>query len=362
MTAKRAVALIVLLVVSACGGSAETNALVTTTSAAPTLTQITAATTPTDFTEAATSPGDGTNIDAFLDGALAEDIVTVDCTLSDGAEISCYQITVAGIPADEVAGPFCPTTTSDTADEAGIWFDGENLYDIDGDFILDLPEIYDDDNWHLHDDEGHVHVTDTQEAFEAAARPDVAEEYQNHCVEGQIAWLDNSEPITSTVEIPVTPVASDSVTPAGDHLHGATGCSEVGDSSEGETPVFAIALDCYAIHSPLDAAYGADASLDQCNGHTTDEFGYHYHANNPEENAVLNCFTGEVSAGAGGPDSGPGEGGPGGPPDLIEAAEALGVTGAELEIALGPPPPDIAGAAATVGVDVEFLRELIGRP
>jgi hypothetical protein len=53
---------------------------------------------------------------------------------------------------------------------------------------------------------------------------------------------------------------------------------------------------------------------------------------------------------------------PGGPPDLIEAAEALGVTGAELEAALGPPPPDIAGAAATVGVDVEFLRELIGGP
>jgi hypothetical protein len=47
---------------------------------------------------------------------------------------------------------------------------------------------------------------------------------------------------------------------------------------------------------------------------------------------------------------------------LIEAAEALDVTVAELEAALGPPPSDIAGAAATVGVDVEFLQELIGRP
>ena len=47
MTAKRAVVLVVLLVVSACGGSAETNALVTTTSAAPTTTQAPATTAPT---------------------------------------------------------------------------------------------------------------------------------------------------------------------------------------------------------------------------------------------------------------------------------------------------------------------------
>ena len=284
----------------------------------------------------------------FIDGALADDIVTVDCTLSGGTETSCYQITVAGYPADGEVGPFCPTTTSDTADQVGIWLDGENLYDIDGQFILDLPEIYDDDNWHLHDDDGHVHVTDTQEAFEAAARPDVAEEYQNHCVEGQIAWLDNGEPITSTVEIPVNPVAGDSVTQAGQslgvtlngviiageapveailgaytiaafddcgghinpfdgyHLHGATGCSEVGEASDGETPAFAIAIDGYAIHSPLDDADVADADLDQCNGHTTDELGYHYHANQPEENAVLSCFTGETTATA---DAGPGAGG-----------------------------------------------------
>ncbi|SVB90569.1 uncharacterized protein METZ01_LOCUS243423, partial [marine metagenome] len=61
--------------------------------------------------------------------------------------------------------------------------------------------------------------------------------------------------------------------------------------------------------------------------------------------------------GAGGPGDHPG-----GPLDLTEAAEALGVTVAELQVALGPPPPNMAGAAATLGVDVEVLRELIGRP
>ena len=276
-----------------------------------------------------------TPIDLFIEGALETDIVAVDCTLSTGTETSCYQITVAGYPADGDIGPFCPTTTSDTAEDAGIWFDGEQLYDLDGQFILDLPEIYSDDNWHLHDDDGHVHVTETEEEFDGAARPDVAEEYQNHCVEGQIAWLDGGEPITSTVQMPVNPIMAGSSTPtggqigvtlngvtidgpapvnailgaytiaafddcgghvnpvAGYHLHGATGCSEVGDVADGETPAFGIALDGFAIHSPLDEADLAAAGLDECNGHTTDELGYHYHANSAEQNAVLSCLMGE---------------------------------------------------------------------
>ena len=38
------------------------------------------------------------NLDSFLDGALAEDVTTEDCTLSGGAETTCYRITVAGYP------------------------------------------------------------------------------------------------------------------------------------------------------------------------------------------------------------------------------------------------------------------------
>ncbi len=78
----------------------------------------------------------------------------------------------------------------------------------------------------------------------------------------------------------------------GYHLHGAVGCSEVGEAEEGETPIFAYALDGYPIHSPLDAEAEAAADLDECNGHTTEADGYHYHANPAEENGVLTCFTG----------------------------------------------------------------------
>lgn len=106
----------------------------------------------------------------------------------------------------------------------------------------------------------------------------------------------------------------------GYHLHGARGCSEVGEAAEGETPIFAYALDGYPIHSPLSAEAEATANLDECNGHETPELGYHYHANPAEKNGVLSCFAGvTVDGGGDGGDGGPGGNGPrsngsGGPP------------------------------------------------
>lgn len=280
------------------------------------------------------STGDGVNLDLFFDGALAAETTTAACTLSDGTETECYQITIAGAPSNADIGPFCPTTTSDTADDVGIWLDGDAQYDLDGEFILGLSEIYDDDNWMLYDEDGNVNVTDTLEAFEAAARPDVDPAYQNHCVEGRIEWLEGGEPVTSTVEIPVVPIPAGSATNlngsvgitlngvtidgqapvdailgaytiaafddcgghvnpfAGYHMHGATGCSEAADPGDGDTPAFGYAMDGYAIHSPLDDDAAAAADLDECNGHTSEASGYHYHANQAKENAVLTCLTG----------------------------------------------------------------------
>ncbi len=293
----------------------------------------------------------------FLDGALSEEPTTEDCTLSGGAETTCYRITVSGYPVDHEVGPFCPETITDDAEAGGIWFDGENLYDVDGSFIEGLAETYGDDGWKMYDDEGNVLVTETQEQFEAAARPDVDPDLENHCVQGKLEWLDNGEPITSEVLIPTTPVAADEAAGAqailgvtldgvridasapvdailgaytiaafddcgghfnpveGYHLHGAVGCSEVGDATEGDTAQFGYALDGYAVHSPYEDGEAPD-DLDACNGHTTDELGYHYHANPASENLVIACLVGqtvESEDGAGGP---PGGGAPGdGPPE-----------------------------------------------
>ena len=291
------------------------------------------------------------NIDdtKFFDGALTEEITIEDCTLANGEESECYSITIAGVPSDVGVGDFCPRTTDATADEVGIWLDGDNLYDVDGDFILDLANIYEDDNWKLYNDDGTVNITETEEAFDAAARPDVDPEYQNHCVEGKIEWLDGGEPITKTVQIPVNPIKADSsinastpgitlngvtidpsapvsailgaytiaafddcgghINPvAGYHLHAATGCSEYDVAEEGETPMMGYAMDGYAIHSPY--AEGEEpADLDECNGHEVDGE-YHYHANSAVENAVLTCLVGETVEGVGGAAGGPGAGGP----------------------------------------------------
>ncbi|MCB1706556.1 MAG: hypothetical protein KDI17_16940 [Halioglobus sp.] len=288
-------------------------------------------------------------LDLFMAGALAKDVATVDCTLSDGTVTSCYEITVSGTPTNYQVGPFCPRTTSATEDEVGIWLDGENLYDVTGQFILDLPTIYNDDDWMLHDSEGRVRVTETKEAFEAAARPDVAEEYKNYCVEGRMEWLDGGKPITTTVQIPVSPVAKRVAIPAqaplgvtfngvridaaapvdailgaytiaafddcgghvnpfeGYHMHAATGCGALGGATKGEAPPFAIAMDGFLIHSTIE---GGD--LDACNGHTTDEYGYHYHARSAELNGVVTCYMGAiVPSSRSGP---PGGGRPGGRP------------------------------------------------
>lgn len=288
------------------------------------------------------------DIGLFFDGAIDGDITTEDCTLSGGTETTCYRITVAGFPASHDVGPFCPTTINDGADAGGIWFDGTGVYDLSGEFFVNLAELYGDDNWLMYDEDGNILVTETAEEFDAAARPDVDPSLQNHCVEGALEWLENGEPIPTTVVIPTTPVFADGSTASqgnngvtldgiviaasapvdailsaytiaafddcgahfnpfeGYHMHGAVGCSEIGDAVDGETPMFGYAMDGFPIHSPLDEADVAAADLDECNGHTTDETGYHYHANNAAQNQVIECLVGETVAGE--------EAGRGGPP------------------------------------------------
>lgn len=300
----------------------------------------------------------GMDTGLFLDGALVGEPTTEDCTLSGGAETTCYRMTVAGYPVDHEVGPFCPPTITDSAENGGIWFDGENQYDLDGKFIEDLAETYDDDTWRMYDEDGNVLVTETQEEFEAAARPDVDPALQNHCIEGRVDWLENGEPITTEVVIPTTPVDAaqsadsqgilgitldgvriDASAPVdailgaytiaafddcgghfnpteGYHLHGAVGCSEVGEASDGDTAQFGYALDGYAVHSPF-ADGAAPDDLDECNGHTTESAGYHYHANQAADNQVITCLVGQTVDSDEGAAGGPPAGGPpaGGPPN-----------------------------------------------
>ncbi len=312
-----------------------------------------------DETEAAdttTVSTNGVDTGLFFDGAIVGDVVTEACTLSGGEESTCYTFTVSGDPVSYDTGPFCPETITDTAEAGGIWFDGNAVYDLDGEFFTELAELYDDDNWLMYNEDGTINVTETAEEFDAAARPDVDEALQNHCVEGDVEFLEGGEPITSTVTIPAEPVLADGITNSNDnlgvtldgiviaqsapvdailsaytiaafddcgghynpfegyHLHGATGCSENGEVDADGSSIFAYAMDGFPVHSPLEDPDSVE--LDECNGHDTGD-GYHYHANAAEENLVIACLIGQtVSTGDGGAGGGRAAGGerPEGPP------------------------------------------------
>ncbi len=341
----------------------------------------------------------------FLEGSLTKAITTEECTLSDGTETTCYRIEVTGAPVDAKIGPFCPESTSSTADVSGIWLDGEKMYNADGQFIMDLSTIYKDVKWKLYDDSGKVKVTDTKEAFQGAARPDVQEAYKYHCVEGTWEWTETTKPVPTSILVPVTPVLeSETSSPrgnlgvtinglvisasapvdailgaytiaafddcgghfnptAGYHLHAYTGCEGIEyeshiDNPNAETKIIGYAMDGVAVFAPLSSK--STIKLDECNGRTTAKDGYHYYAQSAEKNLVVKCVKGLTAVDPLATSEGPG--GQGAPAiDTAAAAKKLGITEAELKDAFGNNlPPDFATAAKKLGMTEAELKSKLG--
>ena len=286
----------------------------------------------------------------FVEDALASEPTIVECTLNDGTVSTCYEIITVGVPADSAVGPFCPQTINTGSDESGIWLDGTGIvYEANGDFIVDLPNIYGDATWQLYDTvTGEVNITDTQEGCEAAARPDVDPEYVNHCVECSLDYYDGG--ISSTFLIPVNPSMAESPNPVsqagvtlngvqmagpapvddilsnytiaafddcgghvnpneGYHYHAATGCTEAVTQDDGHAALMGYAMDGYGIYAMLDSEGAESTGLDECRGQTDDIRGYHYHAASAGENMFIGCLSGKVE-GVAATDGPPG----GGPP------------------------------------------------
>ena len=341
----------------------------------------------------------------FLEGSLTKAITTEDCTLSNGDETKCYRIEVTGSPVDTKIGPFCPESTSSTAEVSGIWLDGEKMYNADGQFIMDLSTIYKDVKWKLYDDSGKVKVTDTKEAFQGAARPDVQEAYKYHCVEGTWEWTETTKPVPTSILVPITPVlASATSSPrgnlgvtinglvisasapvdailgaytiaafddcgghfnptAGYHLHAYTGCEGIEyeshiDNPNAETKIIGYAMDGVAVFAPLSSK--STIKLDECNGRTTAKDGYHYYAQSAEKNLVVKCVKGLTAVDPLAANEGPGaQGAPA--IDTAAAAKKLGITEAELKAAFGNKmPPDFAAAAKNLGITEAELKSKLG--
>ncbi|MAU16836.1 MAG: hypothetical protein CMH46_15010 [Muricauda sp.] len=269
-------------------------------------------------------------------------ITTVPCTLSDGTETDCYQIVTNSTPSDHEMGPWCPDNITDGAEAGGIWLEGGEVYDVDGEFIENLATFYNDDTWLMYDENGDVHITETEEDCINAANPNVGTEYENFCVECIPAYITN---VSQTWTIPITPIIQDSKAyfargPGGNfssmpstrgialngveysapapvnnilsaytlapfddagghinvhqgyHYHAATGLSTHVEQDDDHAPLIGYAMDGFGIYEMTDANGDEPTDLDDCRGHYDDVRGYHYHVDAAGNNNFINCLQG----------------------------------------------------------------------
>lgn len=295
----------------------------------------------------------GIDLAMFTEGAFTQPPKIVDCETAQGTVTTCYEFTTSGAPAGREPGPFCPRNTTDGADVGGAWFSktgSGDLVDITGEFILKLGEYYGDVKWLVYDAKTNkVRYTATKEACLGAARPDVAEQYKQNCIECELSYLDDDFTLTYLIPTMPIPAAQSSRVhtvgialdgaelsgPApvnailgsytiaafddcgghinvhqGYHYHSTTGCTDkqATDTTDGHAPLIGYASDGYGIYAMRNAE-GKEESLDECRGNTDDTRGYHYHAASPSENMFIGCMHGETVRPVGGPAGGPPDGG-----------------------------------------------------
>ena len=258
---------------------------------------------PADYERASTI----VNPSLFFQQNLTESIQQSKAKLSDGREVLCWVIPIKSEPVEHAMGPWCPTSVTDDTSLGGKWFFGGELVDVDGEFIKNLAQLYEDNEWNLVNDDGTIRVTDTEEAFNLAARPDVDEEYHNYCVEAPADLEVRSE---TYYTIPVYPVMNDyptrltrggiavafngvnfdppaptsailaahTIAPLDDHgghlnphegyhYHAATGSTKEVLLEKGHAPLIGYVIDGFPLHAHKNAAGEIATDLDECGGH-----------------------------------------------------------------------------------------------
>lgn len=139
----------------------------------------------------------------FIWESLVEEITRETRQLSEGSTAECYKIVVKSVPHEHTMGPWCPRHIEDSREKGGIWFENGKVYDVDGHFIASIGTFYADEKWNLYNENGSIKVTDSQEACEGAAKPNVEEIYKNHCVECQPSFYSDH---LITYYLPIHPI------------------------------------------------------------------------------------------------------------------------------------------------------------
>ncbi|MEM1130745.1 MAG: YHYH protein [Pseudomonadota bacterium] len=272
--------------------------------------------------------------------ALLDPGSVVDCTLSGGAQTKCVRFVMQANPASE-PGPWCPRLVSDGPEAGGFWIRDGAVYDVDGPFIRNLAEFYDNPDWLLYDpDTGEVKATRSFQACFLAARPQVPEDYYNYCAECTPDQAISGENFAFFV--PIAPVAQDTPTairdmpgagvaldgvrlngPApyddivqalnvapfddcgghvnpfnGYHYHFATDCLHRVEVSSDHAPMIGLSLDGFGIFRRLDNLGHAPVDLDECGGHSDGGLDYHYHAAPVGTNAIIGCLKAQLGCAA----------------------------------------------------------------
>ncbi|AWV97300.1 YHYH protein [Arcticibacterium luteifluviistationis] len=234
----------------------------------------------------------------FLSGGLAEPITIEKRELSDGSTADCYKIVVTSTPTDHEMGPWCPGNIADDASAGGIWLEGGEVYDVDGEFVKNLATFYKDDTWMLYNSAtGEITKTKTKEECQEAANPNVGVEYQNYCVECLPSYVAD---VKHTYYIPVTPKKAATPyifasrpgggggPPKGERPPRPEGAPEGerpqgpprGNSTLPSSRGIAFNGVVFDAPAPTDAILGAYtlAPFDDAGGHINLAAGYHYHA------------------------------------------------------------------------------------
>lgn len=224
-------------------------------------------------------------VDRLSTATIMAEPELVECTLSEGAQSYCLKVTVMAAPADHITGPFCPRTTADGAEDGGKWFVDGELRDVDGKFITELANIFNDENWQMYDPEtGLVYFTGGVEGCVGAGNPNGPEEgavvsdvgpghsnpintdpsarAENICVECEIGYIGAN--VTHTYFIPLSPSEAEHVGGRMDPRVGV-GLAFNGVKLDGAAPLELI-YETYTL-----------GPLDDCAGHINPIEGYHYH-------------------------------------------------------------------------------------